>query len=50
MGLVQDMEASEERDSERYAEVLYNILCVKTESINILQQQLNSFREYRKHK
>ena len=49
MGLVQDMEASDDRDSERYAEVLHNILNVKSESINILQQQLQSFREFRKN-
>lgn len=47
MGLVQDMEASDERDSERYAEVLHNILTVKAESINILQQQLRSFQDFR---
>jgi hypothetical protein len=47
MGLVQDMESSDERDSENYAEVLFNILNVKTESINVLQHQLQLFQEFR---
>lgn len=48
MGLVQDMESATDRDSEKYAEVLNNILNVKYESIKTLQNQLELFKSYRR--
>ena len=47
MELVQDMESSDDRDSERYADMLYGILSVKSDSIRTLQQLLHSFQQFR---
>ncbi len=49
MILVKDMEASDDRDSERYAEMLHGILAVKSDSIRTLQDQLSCFQQFRKY-
>lgn len=49
MILVKDMESSDDRDSERYAEMLHGILAVKSDSIRTLQDQLSRFQQFRRY-
>lgn len=47
MELVQEMEQTEERNSEQYAEQLHQLLTAKNESIGALRQELRQFQAFR---
>jgi hypothetical protein len=47
MELVQNMEATDDRDSEAYALELENVLKVKKNSVNVLRVELQRFQNFR---
>jgi hypothetical protein len=47
MELVQNMEATDDRDSEAYALELENVLKVKKKSVNVLRAELQRFQNFR---
>jgi hypothetical protein len=47
MELVQNMEATDDRDSEAYALELENVLKVKKNSVNVLRAELQRFQNFR---
>jgi len=47
MELVQEMENVDERDTDVYLDKLERILDVKTDAINALKHELDSFQRYR---
>ena len=47
MELVQNMEATDDRDSEAYAQQLEDLLLTKKHSVNVLRTQLQVFQKFR---
>jgi hypothetical protein len=47
MELVQNMEATDDRDSESYAQELEDLLRAKNNSVSVLREELRTFMKFR---